>query len=235
LDINQERAQILAQAVVSIYPEAKATLIAKKEYAKTLLGHEDGLWHLLLSSAATLGRSSGWDGLIGDKENYKTVTFEALTDIDRTEREDRLRSALRKGNVAYHNRKTTQLAWNYELVDAMGGPIQARQLLLDRKGKYWKLHFLQQFKGVADKYSRNIMMDLHHPEFHDVVAVDSRLTGVMKALGFTGDELPDYDSKEKFFLTAASLCVIDGKPLNGWSLDRILYNHTDDVIKALES
>lgn len=71
------------------------------------------------------------------------------------------------------------------------------------------------------------MMDVYHPEFRDSIALDVRVNRFLKALGVTF--LRSYHDKECFFVAAAH-----GAGLNGWQLDRMLFNHTDRLLAALD-
>ncbi|MBM4223891.1 MAG: hypothetical protein FJ167_03690, partial [Gammaproteobacteria bacterium] len=69
------------------------------------LERADFLWHYLLQSFATMGRSSGWKGLIGNQFNYRRVTFEAIEATPEGERLARVRSVLREAKVRMPDRK----------------------------------------------------------------------------------------------------------------------------------
>ena len=70
-------------------------------------------------------------------------------------------------------------------------------------------------------------MDAHHREFRDSIAYDERLKKVAKALGL---KFGRYEEAEQFFLDVA-----DASGLNGWELDRLLYNGTDDVLDQIKN
>ena len=53
-------------------------LLAKYKRCHKDLARPDFIWHYLLQSFATMGRASGWHGLIGNKANYERVMYPAL-------------------------------------------------------------------------------------------------------------------------------------------------------------
>jgi hypothetical protein len=63
-------------------PKMRRTLRKRKKEGERELQRPDFVWHLLLQSFSAWGGSRGWAGLIGTKENYERVTFEALSRLD---------------------------------------------------------------------------------------------------------------------------------------------------------
>ena len=89
---------------------------------------------------------------------------------------------------------------------------------------YWK-----SYKGVKDKYARNIMMDIYHPNFRkDFFAIDSRLDELLPMLGYVGSR--DYQSKEQFLIELARDIGIDA-----WDLDRLLYSKHSELKVQLDN
>ena len=132
---------------------------------------------------------------------------------------------MRKAKVRYPARKAELLVENFEIVREMGGPKKARDLLLEQPGREGKMAFLMLFKNIGDKYSRDILMDCYHPEFRDSIALDTRVMGVTEALGL---EFSSYEEHEGFYLDVARRAGLDG-----WTVDRLIYNYRDDVFAAL--
>ena len=60
----------LAEIVMSLAFEKKGTLDRLKEEYRQLK-RPDFIWYFLLQSFSTMGNSRGWDGLIGNQNNYK--------------------------------------------------------------------------------------------------------------------------------------------------------------------
>jgi hypothetical protein len=70
--------------------------------------------------------------------------------------------------------------------------------------------------GIGKKYARDMMMDAYHPDFHDSVALDSRVKSITDALGLT---FGSYEDHEQFYMDVGRRAG-----LNGWEVDRVLYN-----------
>jgi hypothetical protein len=190
------------------------------------LGRPDFVWHSLLQSFATLGNERGWDGLIGNQDNYDRVTFDSLSTLSPSERLSVLEQTLRDAKIRYPAMKARWLDRNYEIMCEIGGLEQARAQLLALKGREAKIGFLKQFVGIGDKYSRSMLMDVYDEDFRDVLALDLRIGKVSRELGLSGS----YEQQEAFYVQVAREAGIEG-----WDLDRILYYHTDDVLKAITS
>ncbi|HEY3853400.1 MAG TPA: hypothetical protein VGO67_03290 [Verrucomicrobiae bacterium] len=79
---------------------------------------------------------------------------------------------------------------------------------------------MKSFSGIGDKYARNIMMDVYHPEFRDSIAVDARIKALSNALGVSFDSYADH---ERFYLSVAH-----DAGLNGWELDRLIFHFQDE-------
>src|ERR1700678_1195141 len=75
------RAKTLLVSIVkriARHKDVKAKL-AEGKTRRTELDRPDFIWHELLLSFATMGNSRGAEGLIRNQDNYRRVTFEALT------------------------------------------------------------------------------------------------------------------------------------------------------------
>lgn len=191
------------------------------------LQREDFLWHFLLQSFATMGRSSGWRGLIGERSNYDQVTFEALSRLDDADRERTVRAVCRKAKIRMPDKKADFILGCFRLIRDMGGLNEAKSRLLAQEGRDGKIKFLLQFPGIGPKYARNIMMDVYHEDFRDSIAVDARIKSISEALGVS---FKSYQEHEAFFLEVARLAG-----LNGWELDRLMYHFKDDFEREIFS
>lgn len=190
------------------------------------LNRPDLVWHYLLQSSATMGRAAGWHGLIGNRENYARVTYDLLSQLDDAKRLAVLDETLRAAKVRMPGQKARWLAKNFDRIKQLGGPAESRRQLLEAPGRDGKLEFLMQFDGIGPKYARNIMMDVYHPEFRDSIAIDVRISGISKALGL---DLANYEEHEAFYLTVA-----EEAGLEGWEVDRLLFNFRDEVLRRLQ-
>jgi hypothetical protein len=206
--------------------DVKAKLADGKTRRKEL-DRPDFVWHELLLSFATMGNSRGAEGLIRNRDNYKRVTFEALKrKPTKAARLSELLSVLRAAKVRMPPKKAVWLANAFERVQAMGGPKKAKTELFRREGCEGKIRFWQEFDGIGEKYSRNIMMDVYHPDFRNYIAVDERIKKITRALGLA---FRSYEPEEEFYLDVAGRAGLEG-----WELDRMLYGFRDCILEELE-
>jgi hypothetical protein len=176
--------QALVEALKRLTPEEVDEMLGSREVDREALGRPDFVWHFLLQSFATMGNSRGWDVLMGKRDNYERVTFEALSALDRTERLRTLDEVLRAAKVRMPGKKAVWLDLNHEMIAEMGGPEVARRRALAQEGMEAKIGFMKRFHGIGDKYARNIWMDVRHPDFRNTIAVDERIKKVTRALGY---------------------------------------------------
>ncbi len=195
----------------------------KMKYAQDI-EKPDFVWRSLVESASDHGGSRG-TALYEDPGNYDKITFEALSILSASERHRVLAKTTHASKVRWPNRKATSLAKNVEIIRAMGGPAAAKVELLAKTTRAAKISFLKQFKGIGDKYARNIFMNLYHPQFRQSIAVDARIDSISKELGLS---LKKYTEKEQFYLDVARKAGI-----NGWKLDRLIYTFKDEVFRCL--
>jgi hypothetical protein len=183
---------------------------------------DDFIWDALLLSF------SSWGGSRGDElRNDPQVTFDALSACrNASQREKRMSDALVAAGVRWATKKTPLLLENFQTIVDDGGPGAVKRQLNLEMGCSAKIKFLRKFRGVGPKYARNMMMDVYHPDFWESIAVDTRVQHVLDALGLP---FRDYDEKEKFLLEAAHEAG-----LNGWQLDRLIYNSNEAVLAALK-
>ena len=224
---RNEARQRLADAV-----RALAQLDSVKRKLEELKGDErylenpDFVWLSLVESLSSMGNSRGYDGLFGNPENYKRITFEALSLLSPEDRLRVLAETLSAATVRMPDRKAEWLAADFEQIRRMGGPAKAKVALLSEPGRDAKIAFLKRLPGIGDKYARNIFMNVYHPEFRQSIAVDSRIESVLAELGV--NDLKGYDAQERFLLDAAKTAGIDG-----WDLDRMLYHFKYEVLARL--
>jgi hypothetical protein len=197
----------------------------KLKKAERRLKRPDFLWHYLLQSLSTFGGVRGWNGLIGNKANYSKVTFKALSKLDAAERIATLKQSMWEAKVRMPDKKAQWLAENFNLIKEMGGPKAAKEALLSKPGRDEKIKFLKSFSGIGDKYARNILMDVYHPDFRESIAVDARIKGLSKMLEL---EFDNYAGHEQFYLDVANEAE-----LSGWELDRLLFNFREEVLEGL--
>lgn len=206
-----------------IYPEKKSRIEELKK-KKVDLKRDDFLWYYLLQSFATMGRSGGSKEL---KEYYPKIAFEVLAQLTKAQRKRRVQQTCADLKVRFPLRKAEYILECFDRVQSLGGPIAAKDQLLSQNGREGKIKFLKQFTGIGPKYARNIMMDVYHREFRDSIAIDSRISSISRCLGLTFTSA-QYSEHENFYLAAAKRAN-----LQGWELDRLLYNSMDEVKQEL--
>jgi hypothetical protein len=123
------------------------------------------------------------------------------------------------------DKKASWLADAFERIMTAGGPSRVKKDLLTRNGREGKMAFWREFRGIGEKYSRNIMMDIYHPEFRDSIAIDQRIKKVSRILGV---RFGTYEEEEQFYRVVARQAGV-----NGWELDRMLYGFRDKIISEL--
>lgn len=219
--------QALVDSLKHITPEMQRQLKDLRRWGISESKRSDFVWHILLQSFATWGGSRGAEGLLNNTANYTRVTFDRLSTLYPKKREETLRKVFRKAGIRYAEKKAGLMARNYDLVQEMGGIAKAKKLALAQNGKEAKITFMKRFHGIGDKYARNIWMDVYHPDFHDTIAIDQRIKKVTEALGHT---FRTYEQEESFYQGIA-----EEASLQGWELDRLLYNYTDHFVTAISA
>jgi len=191
------------------------------------LDRPDWLWESLLLSFSTMGRSKGAAGLMRNPELHGRVTYDALAKLSPRERRRTLKATLRAAKlVRMPDRKAEWLYRAFDRISTeMSGIVRAKELLLNLDGQDAKMQFLQTFDGIGPKYSRNMLMDVYHPDFRNSVAIDQRIQSISKALGLS---FKNYNDHERFYLTVAR-----DAGLNGWELDRLMYRFTKTFLDDL--
>jgi hypothetical protein len=216
----------LATIVKALAAEKRPELERHKQ-GYSDIARPDFIWHYLLQSFATMGRASGWRGLIGNQENYRRVTYPALAALTAKARDGQVRETCRAAGIRMPDRKAGFILGCFEYITKLGGVEAVKAKLLSLPGREAKIAFLQTFPGIGPKYARNIMMDVYHEDFRESIAIDTRIKSISQALGLT---FTSYLEHEAFYLDVAREAGI-----NGWELDRLLFNFRRDVETLLAS
>ncbi len=216
----------LASAIKNRTPQMQQYLLSNKRKVNEIK-RKDFLWHYLLQSFSTMGRSSGYYGLIEEKSNYTEVTYERIDKLEARKRIETVAKVCRAAKVRMPDKKAEYIIGCYEYVKSLGGPEKAKEILLSLKGREEKINFLKRFPGIGDKYARNIMMDVYHKDFRDCIAIDARIKKISSTLGL---KFNNYREHEKFYLDVAKLAEI-----NGWELDRLLYGFQKEILEKVRA
>lgn len=222
-----EQIQRLVSAIKPVYDAHRTQLEDLKRECLHDWDSPDFVWEGLLRSASTWGAARGIK--LMNPENIAQIRYEALLPLTASERRARLETTVKSAGVRYLNKKPAYLDQNFEKIKQYGGPEKVKELLISKPDPREKMSFLRTFRGIGPKYSRNIMMDTYHEDFRDSIAIDSRLKKILKLLAFEFDGRK-YEQAEQFFLKAAHKAG-----LNGWELDRLLFNYDQEVLRALQA
>lgn len=189
----------LVEVVRRLAAEKRAEIDMHKE-GEAGLARPDFIWHYLLQSFATMGRSAGWKGLIGNSANYDRVTYPALEALPADDRLLVVQEVCHAAKVRMPGIKARYILGCFERIQSMGGPEAAKAQLLAEPGREGKIRWLKAMPGIGDKYARNIMMDVYHEDFRDSIAIDARIKSISAALEIT---FPSYSAHEAFYLEVA--------------------------------
>lgn len=223
--ITLDNAKQKLATVIRVLAVEKDSELQKLKDENNQIKRPDFLWHYLLQSFSTMGRSTGWNGLIGTPENYSRITFDVLEKLTPEQRENQVHEVCRAAKIRMPDKKAGFILGCFDRIQMLGGLSEAKSMLLSRTGSAKKKAFLMEFPGIGEKYARNIMMDVYHEDFHNSIAIDVRIKAISTLLGLT---LNSYNEHEKFYLDVAQTAGI-----NGWEMDRILYNWNDQVKQQL--
>lgn len=207
---------------------AKALALEKKDTLDKLknehdqLKRDDFIWHYLLQSFATMGGATGWQGLIGDKDNYDKLDYEKLEKLSSDERAAQVKQICEAAEIRWANKKAGYILKCFEQICELGGLEAAKKMLFAQVGRDAKIQFLKSFSGIGDKYARNIMMDVYHEDFRDSIAIDAR---IKKLSAHWGLSFQSYSEHEQFYLSVATDAGI-----NGWELDRLMFNFQSEFL-----
>jgi len=214
--------QTLTNAVRVVLEETDADerIEELKQTAQQRRERPDMLWFELILSMGTWGNSRGGK-LATDETYYSQVEYSHLLDMDENERIDHLQNVLDDAGVRYPNKKSRYISSQMNKVRESGGLTPAQKEFESKNGKEAKIDFLREFKGIGDKYARNIGMDVFHPDFRDTIALDDRIDSVSDELGV---EFESYEKHEQFYVDIA-----DRLDMTAWELDRLLYRYINEI------
>ena len=214
----------LVRAVLAVYPDKRKIVEQRKREGRRIWNHPEFIWEQLLRSFSTMGNSRG-KRLMDEPELHDQVTFCVLAGMGPKARHARLRATLSAALVRMAERKADWLCQNFLRIQQDGGLDKVKATVCACKGRDAKIAFLLTFDGIGPKYARNILMDAYHPEFRDSIAYDDRLKKIADALGM---KFAKYEDAERFFLDVAGRVG-----LNGWELDRLLYNAKEAIVSQI--
>lgn len=181
--------------------------------------HPDWPWNGIILSAATQGGSARWAkvSLRYDDE----LSWSALSAAAPEERRRRLESVGR-----FWRRTADRLEKLRDRIEAVGGPAAIREKLQPMDAAAI-IDFWKSMPSFGDKYSRNIMMDIYDHRFRTAhFAIDSRIKSLLPFLGLR--KTRGYTETEAQLAALAASLGMDA-----WTLDRLLYQAHDRLMKEL--
>ena len=119
---DQKARRRLGNVIKILAIEKRSFLETEKKKYPQEWERPDFIWHSILTALSSMGNSNGFKGLIENKENYNKVSFEALSEMDVSERLKVSQETLRMAKVRWPQKKAGYLAQNIEKIMKMGGP-----------------------------------------------------------------------------------------------------------------
>ncbi len=217
----------LVEALRSPSQEMREKLDSLKRIGMELSNRADLVWHMLLQSMSGMGNNRGYERLILNEANYRKAAWAAMEALPKSERLAHLHSALAAATVRMSKQKSEWLIANFDRIEQMGGIAAALERMRSLRGRAEKLQFFRQFKGIGEKYGRNIWMDLCDPDFDDSIAIDDRLK---KICALVGIPTADYALGEQ-----AILDIAREARRTGWETDRLLFHFFDHFLAVVGS
>lgn len=186
----------------------------------------DFVWYHLITSLATQGNSRGYANLMADARSIERLRFDSLGKLPPSERLAAIEETFRSAKIRMAASKARNLAANYDIIAGkLGGIDSANKQAFAQSDMFLKKAFFMQFKGIGEKYGRNIWMDVYDVDFRSSIALDVRLEKVVSLLGIDG---LSYEDKEEYLQEIAVEAGVEP-----WELDRLCYHFTSDVLSAL--
>jgi len=163
---------------------------------------------------------------MADTGSIERLRYESLATLSPSQRFAVIEDTFRLAKVRMATSKARSLAENYEIIAGkLGGIKSANRLAFAQPNRSLKKAFFMQFRGIGEKYGRNIWMDVYDVDFRSTIAFDVRLDKVALLLGIDG---LSYDEKEIYLQNVALDAGIEP-----WELDRICYHFNPAVLDAL--
>jgi hypothetical protein len=222
----EQQKKSLASVIKTLYETHKQKIESLK-VPHADMARPDFVWHYLLQSFSTMGRAAGWHGLIGNQANYSRITFSALEQLTGAKRRAVVEQTCRDAKIRMPGIKAGFILRCFDQITAFGGLAAVKAALFATPGRNGKIKFLRQFHGIGPKYARNMMMDVYQEDFRESIAIDSRIQSISTALGVAFN---NYANHENFYLDVAHLAG-----MNGWELDRLMFNFHREVLAAIDA
>ena len=222
-----ENRQILIEALSHLRPEWKDKLDSLRQIAQQLQAREDLVWHMIVQSLAGMGNNRGYFNLIENPINYRKISWLTVSSLSDADLVHELSGALSIAKVRMPEKKAEWLCVNYRKIQNMGGLVETRRKMDMLGGYEAKLLFFKQFKGIDEKYGRNIWMDLYDKDFRNSIAIDTR---ILKICELVGIRTQNYSQAE-----IALLDIAKEANREGWEVDRLLFHFREEFVALLNT
>ena len=213
----------LIKLVQSFWSTSSSDLSQAAEEARRLRDQADWFWNVLVTSFCTMGGSANWDR---KREKYgAALHWPAVAALSAHERDELFRDLPnpRRRHMAEPGLKEAFLR-----IEQAGGPAAIANHYDELTTARERIRFLQSFRGIGAKYSRNIPMDVFDPLVRNNVALDARIHGILDRI----EDAPPrqaYKQREDYL---RDVRVEAGLP-DMWFLDRLLYRHSKEIAEQL--
>lgn len=215
---------------------AEAKIAAENRWASIVAGHQPHwLWEALLQSAATNGGAKHLDRLAFIRSEFVAVSgvdpfaWEAITKYD----EGPLLGWLGVAANPHFQRWEGIRDRLAEFVAANRDTLPKLSERILRGNRNACIDILNDIPGVRDKYARNLMMDVGHPQFMDgSFALDSRISGFLETITGIGHA---YRSRSRTKWTEDELVgIAHDVGLSAWEMDRLIFGYWPKFTRLLE-
>jgi len=220
---KQSMLKRLAATAVSV-AEANLHRLESLKIQSQKLERDDFLWCALLTSFATMGTADAYDSFLNNRKSAARVDYFHLASLSPNERHVEITHAVTEGGLRWPSKKAEYILSAFNRIQDMGGPGAAMAQLRSKKTAEEMMRFASEFKGIGDKYARNMFMDIYHPNFRNRIAIDVRIQKISDAHDLTFDS---YSEHEAFYLAVAK-----SAGLTGSELDRLMFHYTEEFLKA---
>jgi hypothetical protein len=199
---------------------------------------EERIWWTVVGQVAVVGSSAAWERIQQDAAAGNELAWTALRALDDRAALRAIHAVFRRHGVRYvsadasKDRKSEALVCNLRVLEAAGGPKQYVAALSELPDEMSRVENVRRDLGyIKDKGARDLLISLGLA--CDVVALDARISRVLRALGVSIGA----GSISASAYRSAEHALRAVRPKLGVSslshLDRILYRHADAVVAAL--
>jgi hypothetical protein len=211
--------------IVDSWQMHRVELERRAEAARQKRDDPDWFWDVLVTSFCTLGGSANLE--VKQAKYGSRVAWSSVLAVSPDERASLFRDL---PNPRWRKQVTAALHAAFDRIRSAGGPAEVASQYLALPTAVERIRFLQSFKGIGAKYSRNIPMDVYDETVLDFAALDSRLNNLLDLVA-DAPRRGSYRLREDYL---RQVRVSAGLP-NMWFLDRLLYRQYSAMVEQLKS